>query len=510
MDGPDDRSVAVSTLAREAASGGTHGASDRLREILERQRADAEHRRAGASVSRFHTTPIRLAAGTGELYLRTDPRDATSGIRVEIGKPVDKDAEQKRLAEASHAVNPEAPPEANRNLHPIDNLQAVLDSRRPGCITIKQDDRGMLVMRLDAELVKMLTQEELMIFHSYSQRISPQAMERLAVNRGENLNLATLDMARMMIPPCFCWCPPLVLLLSGPDLAPPLEEGQEPRLTNTVTRAAFAQMPYLMRYLMRVSTEISALTTAECQKITDPVRRSKCEDMLEATRAQFDALDRDREVNFNKMRMWALAMFFGAEAKSVPKPHPPTFEQLWGDISDPERVESRRTALPGSVQRGEELEALKKRHALLMMRASLEALGGMIIELAGQKSSMLCSLVCQLLNLNANDFLFWGQASLPVPQTPSERSTVWPKGGFAPDFGYLSLVANLKNTHLPEGYDADAMLSQLERDKDLIMGTRKDSPMELKRSGGSLSLAWVYYAFVMSAIFVDVPVVESK
>ncbi len=497
----------VAHLAQQAAASGTHGAADRLREMLERQRAAKGA--ANAASPHISAVPMRLAAGTGELYLRTDPKDAAAGgIRIEIGKPTNKEEESKRIAEAAKAVNTAAPPDANRNLHPIDNLQAVLDARRPGCVALELDaGSNVLALRLDAAK-QLLTPEERAIFYGYSQRISPQAMERFEASKDENLNLATFDMARMMIPPCYCWCPPLVALLSGPDLAPPAAEGQEPLPSNEVQRAAFIQMPYLLRYLQRVNTTVSALTTTECMKITDAERRRQCEEALEATKVQFSSIDAELGLDFDKVRKWAMGQLFGAA--SVPKPYPPTFAQLWGDLADGVRLETRTAPPPGSVSAGASLEALKARDKMIMMRAVLEALGGMLIDIAGRKSSTQCSLLCQLLNLKAEDFLFWGQPALPLPRTPSERSGAWPKGGFAPDFGYLALVANLRNTRLPEGYDVDAMLAQLEVDKALITGTRADAPMELKRSGGSLSLAWVYYAFVITAIFHDVPIEAKK
>lgn len=466
-------------LLQESLKDGVDGASQRLR-----ARLVASNQRRRAEASAYQT-------GVSDISIRIDKdRNKRNETRADA-------TEEQREAAAALTHIP-----ATGDASPLDAHVAFLESKRPGLVkySLRQtntEGESTLAALIDGS---KFTPEEAVLYEDMHKVIDPYLVKDVRV--GEPLIHAIEELHRTMTPHCYVWTPLLLLLNSGSDYTVD-ETSSEPRATNTTGRNALIQAAQLMDYFTFAIAQISRLRTELCNKVDDESQRKQEEENLEQLRAEFNATEQVRQDNYNKLQTWALEALFGKGSVTIPA-HIPSFTDVWGDLNmDPERMITedlaRQTCAGSAVSPSADKERVRLLAVAAQRRRTLRVIATQLFFLTLQRCHNLCRSLCQFMGVTPKEAEVWGVLGSRAPAP--DKSWTWPRGGFTRDFGYAGLLRNLKELEtLHPDHDKAAIEAALAADKDLIVGTAERAPMEDVLSGESLSVAWCYWALVLTVL----------
>ncbi len=461
---------------------GVEGASTRLRAQLV---ASSQRRRLEAS-----------------LY---QPGASDISIKVEKDKkkkaPVDDTAPTQNAPITEAAATPISIPEGQEQGGALRDRAAFLEKLRPGLVKfdIKQtntDGEKTISVMLDGS---KLLPEESTLYEDMNRVISPDQVKE--TRRGEPLIQIIEQLHRTMTPNCYVWTPLLLLLNSGSDYYVS-DDGKEPKQSNTTGRNALIQAPQLIDYFTYAVTNISHLRTKICNGIENEEGRKQEEDHLEKLRDEFNETEQIRQNKYDMLQRWAIEALFGKGCQTIPG-RIPSFTDFWGDPAmDPEKMIvgdiSSNNCSGTAIAPAADAERIRILGLVAQRRRVLCAIATSIYRLTMQRCHNLCRSLCQFMGVTPQESRVWGFLVNRVPAPDGEWT--WPRGGFASDFGYHGLLRNLKEIDVIHAdHDRAAVEASIKAEKALIVGTSEDAPKE-SLSGGSLTIAWCYWAFILSVL----------
>ena len=366
------------------------------------------------------------------------------------------------------------------------------------------------------------------MFLQYAQSLSEKSLSVFSAATDQRLEPVTSARVRqMLVPPTELWTPPLLLLLSGPDLAvdTPAEVGSDGKVAvplvnpstgpHKVERTALISAPHIARYLMLVLECLKANSERQYQLETDKARKEAMQMSAEVVSKSFEHIDTQRCASTRAAIDEAMiSIYSGLPIRDPKKDHtPPSFRDVYGTWKEESELFGGRTR--------EELEKLptEEKDELLQValkaavrRSSAEKLAMYLHNEAGQLSMLLCTAVMNFLGLSGEgkNVYFYGQAKVPLPVRPKADLLRNPNG-LGRAWGYDNLtsyvrqiLANHDMTRIAAekyGYSVEKILEMIQADQGEIIGIDLNAPREMRVSGGALTLAWCYYAAVLESVF---------